>query len=168
MLELDKKNDFVKAVFDYISGGNITNAVRIFRKLEEKHKILFIPMTDSNKEEFYDDIWIENNLYPFLSDSHLIVASDVLNSIEILDVDFRELGFTWRHWGEILAKWCNRNEIKKPLIGRNKSNRWKYIDFYMDSYASQWIQDYNDWAKAILEIISEKDKVFGIEYKNKK
>ncbi len=36
----------------------------------------------------------------------------------------------------------------------------------MDTYTSQWIQNYNEWAKAILEIIMEKDKVFSHEYKS--
>ena len=165
MLELDKNNEFVKSVFDYIEGGSISNSVKIFRQLEKKHEILFIPMTEFNKTEFCDDKWIKDNLYPFLSDSQLIISGEILDSIEILDLDFREIGTTWRHWGEIVAKWCNENRIEKPIISRNKSTRWKYIDFYMDTYTSQWIQNYNEWAKAILEIIMEKDKVFSHEYK---
>src|SRR5688572_10163550 len=161
MFELDKKNEFVKSVFENIEGKDINNAVNLFRQLEKKHKILFTFITDFHKGEFCDDIWIENNLYPFLSDSQLIIAGDVIDNIEIYNADFRQLEVTWRHWGEILAKWCNENGIEKPLIGRNKSKRWQYIDFYMDSYASQWIQNYNEWAKAILEITSEKDKIFG-------
>lgn len=165
MLELDKNNDFVKSVFAYIDGEAIENAVKIFRQLEIKHQILFIPVTEYNKEEFCDDAWIYQHLYPFLSDSKLIFTGELLNFVEILDVNFREFGVTWRHWGEILAKYLNQNKLEKPLVGRNKSPKWKYIDFYMDSYASQWIKDYNDWAKAISEIIAEKDKVFASEYK---
>ncbi|HEY0462116.1 MAG TPA: hypothetical protein VGC97_23480 [Pyrinomonadaceae bacterium] len=165
MLEFDKKNEFVKSVFDYIEGGEITNAVNIFRKLEKKHRILFSSITGFSKGEFSDDIWIEKKLYPFLSDSQLIIAGDVIDNIEIYNADFQQFSATWRYWGEILANWCNENGIEKPLIGRNKSTRWKYLDFYMDSYASQWIQDYNEWAKAISEIILEKDKIFGSEYK---
>ena len=163
MLELDKKNGFVKAVFDYIEGGEINNAVNIFRRLEKKYGILFSFINEFGKGEFSDDIWIEQTLYPFLSDSQLIIAGDVIDDIEIYNANFQTLSVTWRHWGEIVASWLNANEIEKPLIGRNKSKRWNYIDFYMDSYASQWIEDYNEWAKAISEIIAEKDKVFGNE-----
>lgn len=165
MLELDKKNEFVKSVFDYIEGGSINNAVHILRKFEEKHKILFVPMTEFNKEEFCDDDWINQHLYPFLSDSKLIFTGEFLDFVEILDANFREFGVTWRHWGEILAKYLNNNGIEKPLVGRNKSKRWQYIDFYMNSYASQWIEDYNDWAEAILKIVEEKDRVYAHEYK---
>jgi hypothetical protein len=63
-------------------------------------------------------------------------AGDVLNFIEIFDVNFREFGARRRHLGELLAKWCNESRLEKPLLGRNKSARWKYIDFYMTSYAS--------------------------------
>jgi hypothetical protein len=165
MLELDKKNEFVKSVFDYIHGGDINTAVNIFRQLEKKHKILFVPMTEFNKEEFYSDAWIKNTLYPLLDDTQLIIAGDLAaNFIEILNDKGCELGVTWRHWGAIIAKWCNENGIEKPLIGKNKSIRWQYIDFYMDSYTSQWIQDYNQWAKAILEVIIEKDKLYSKEY----
>jgi hypothetical protein len=164
MLELDKKNEFVKSVFDYIHGGDINTAVNIFRQLEKKHKILFVPMTEFNKTEFCDDDWIKNSLYPFLLDSQLIVAGDILNFIEVLDTNSHQFGITWRHWGELIAKWCNKERIEKPLLGKNKSIRWQYIDFYMDSYTSQWIQDYNQWAKAILEVVIEKDKLFSKEY----
>jgi hypothetical protein len=165
MLELDKKNEFVKSVFDYIESKEIDDAVNIFRKFEKKHKILFSFTAELSKGEFFDDIWVRKTLYPFLSDSQLIIAGDVIDDIEIYNADFQQLSVTWRHWGEITANWCNETGIKKPLVGRNKSERWQYIDFYMNSYASQWIQGYNEWAKSISEIISEKDKVFGNEYK---
>lgn len=166
MLELNREKEFVKSVFAYIEGENIENAVRIFRKLERKHKILFTFLTEFTKGEFNGETWIESNLCPFLSDSQLIIAGDVIDDIEILNENFQSLSVTWRHWGQILADRLNQNGIEKPLVGRNKSTKWKYIDFYMDSYASQWIKDYNDWAKAISEIIVEKDKIFANEYKN--
>ena len=166
MLELDRDNKFVKAVFDYINGDTVNDSVRIFRQLEEKHQILVVIADDSYKEGFFDDNWVENNLYPFLNDSQLIIAGDVIDNLEICNTDFQTFDVTWRHWGEILAKWLNKQEIEKPKIGRNKSTKWKYIDFYMNSYTSQWIRSYKIWAKAILEIISQKDKVFGSEYKS--
>jgi hypothetical protein len=163
MLELDKKNEFVKAVFDYVEGGSINNAVRIFREVEKKHELIFT-YQDYPYLYFYDDNWVETNLKPFLSETQLLVACDVYDDVIVYDSHFRQFGATCRSWGNILANWCNELGVEKPLIGKNKSRHWQYLDFYLDTYTSQWIQDYEKWSKAISEIILEKDNLFGSEY----
>ena len=166
MLELDKNNEFVKAVFDYIEGGSIDNAVKILRKNEVENKLLITHIFFEPYIEIWDESFIDYNLIPFLNKIPLIIAGgDLLVTSQIYNLNFEICDFSWRAWGGILADWLNENEVIKPKIRELQIEQWQYIDFYMKEYLEDFIKNYGEWSKAILEIIEEKDKVFAHEYK---
>jgi hypothetical protein len=166
-LRLDRSIPFVSAVFDYVEGrAGVDQPVSILVEAENRCGLRFAPFDDQVREfNGADEHWRESVLFPFLSATHFVLAGgDFLNLCVILDAAGREVPFTWRYWGEVLAEWANRDWFLRPSgLGEVEAYRaarpWMYLDFYMSTHVEGVVANYTKWASAIDEILTHKTRL---------
>jgi len=160
VIQLNRKVRFVDAVL----GGDIEAAVAILQSAEERHQLRFTVIA-TNLPEYQLDDWYEARLWPFLSETNLILtAGDLFGNdwslIDPLGVDHTP---TWRQWGGLVADWANQHWPARPAgLGQTRRSQaarpWEYLDFYMDVYLETFIEDYTAWRTAVLRVLSAKDR----------
>ena len=162
-INLNREIDFVNAVFNYIEGGEILRPVEILHNAEIRHGLLFANADPILREEFWDEEWIKNVLFPFFDETNFIIAAgDFLNNVEIFNSQFQITECSWRVWGGFLADWLNSKIDNKNL----EQFKWNYINFYMEFYIKDFFDiDYASWAKAIQDILAEKDRIYADKIK---
>lgn len=154
-MRLDQSIPFVRAALH----GETAEAAAILQAAEQRHGLRWM-VTDGNLDEDNRDEWYEKHLWPFLSETHLVLAGgDLLTQYSLLDRDGVDHTPTWRHWGGIVAEWANRNwPIRLADPGAPKRTQgarpWEYLDFYMECYLSVSIHEYKEWCAAVLRVLS--------------
>lgn len=166
-ISLDRNIHFVDAVLKVHSGGEYTEDVaNLFAEIEQRHK-LKITYGDLNVEEETDasDEWCKSTLFPFLTETHFVVArGDLFTSCAIYNASGKWVSFTWREWGAWIAEWANKFWFPRPVgldktEWTRKNRNWEYLDFYSRSYLNYQIENYDTWADTIIQIIKKKSEM---------
>lgn len=118
-------------------------------------------------EEHTDELWIVQHLHPLLSLMSVPWAGDELNNVFVLDRHGKELGVTWRAWGDVVASWANAQWFARPIgfgnvAHQRRDRRWEYLDFYMTTYFDYLIADYGVVLDALRQTIARKDQLYGL------
>ena len=159
MLRLNRSIPFVAATLD----GRVEDAADVLGDAERRHGLLLTEPPANGPEDQRDE-WYERHLYPFLSDTHLIVSGGDLfgTGWGIMDDAGVDHTPTWRHWGGLLAEWANAGHwFKRPgERGRARHSQaerpWEYIDFYMADYLGAYIEGYVEWRDAVWRVLHAK------------
>jgi len=156
MITLDRRIPFVRNALD----GTPEQAVEVLRAAEQRHGLRWFA-SPINLEEDQRGYWYEQHLWPFLSETHLVLSAGDLfaTGCSLLDSTGIDHTATWRHWGEIVADWANRHWVPRPAgIGRTAWTRakrpWEYLDFYDHANLSDLIDGYDGWRAAVWRILA--------------
>ena len=162
-IRLDRSVLFVDAVFRVIEGtGPIETAASVLAAAERRHGLTLVWDGELVDDRGPFNEWCESSLFPFLTETHFVIAGgDLFQNGEIRTPDGLAVGFTWRHWGEVLANWANRHWVRRPVcLGQTRWNRadraWEYLDFYMRTHLEYQIDDYGEWSAVVLQAIELK------------
>lgn len=162
-IRLDRSVPFVDAAFRAIEGtGTVEVAASILAAAERRHGLTIVWGGELVEDRGPFDEWCESSLFPFLDETHLIVAGgDLFQECEIRTPDGLAVGFTWRLWGEALARWANRGWVPRPTgLGPTRWTRaaraWEYMDFYMGDHLAYQVEGYAEWAASALKAIETK------------
>lgn len=162
-IRLDRSVPFVDAALRAAEGAcPIAEAASILAAAEQRHGLTLVWRGDLVDDRGPFDWWCESSLFPFLDETHLVIAGgDLFQDCEFRTPDGLAVGFTWRHWGEVLAEWANRRWVPRPGgLGTTRWSRasrpWEYLDFYMDTHLVDLIEGYAGWAASVLQAIEAK------------
>ena len=148
MICLDRTVPFVRMALE----GTPEQAAEILRAAEQRHGLRWFA-SPINLEEDQRDEWYKVHLWPFLSETHLILSAGDLFATDCLLLDSAGIDHspTWRHWGRIVADWANQHWMARP-VGADRP--WNYLDFYAYAYLSYHIEGYDTWRAAIWHILA--------------
>jgi hypothetical protein len=153
---LDRTIPFVRAALD----GTPAEAAAILQEAERRHGLQWLAVPDNRPEDNSDE-WYEGHLWPFLTDTHLVLAAGDLQATgcSLLDAGGVDHFPTWRCWGEVVAGWANRFWVPRPAgLGQTRwyraQRRWNYLDFYDHSYLSGVIERYDYWRLAVWHVLA--------------
>lgn len=156
---LDRSIPFVDATL----AGDVPRAVGILKAAEQRHGLQWVNPSLNAEREYQLHDWYEQHLWPFLSETHLILTGgDLLGSGWMLwDTTLVDHTPTWRHWGELVATWANQNWGPRPSgIGQTKwsitERPWEYLDFYMQWYLEDVVDGYVVWRDSVLRVLEAK------------
>lgn len=156
MIRLDQSIPFVRAAL----GGQFADAAAILQDAERRHGLRWLAVPDYRPEDNSDE-WYEGHLWPFLSETHLVLAAGDLQATgcSLLDPDGVDHFPTWRHWGEVVARWANRYWVPRPgglgpPAWHDATRPWEYLDFYDHAYLSGVIAGYDAWRSAVWRVLS--------------
>lgn len=156
MIRMDRSIPFVRATLD----GTLAEAAAILQDAERRHSLRWLAIPENRPEDNSDE-WYQSHLWPFLSETHMVLAAGDLQATgcSLLDLDGVDHFPTWRYWGEVVAGWANRFWVPRPAgLGHTKwyraKRRWQYLDFYDHAYLSGVIEEYDDWRAAIWHVLS--------------
>jgi hypothetical protein len=162
---LDRNVPFVGAAL----AGDVAGAVGILRAAERRYGLRWVNPSFNAEREYQLRDWYEGHLWPFLSETHLVLAGgDLLGAGWALwDDSGVDHTPSWRQWGELVADWANRHWVARPGgIGRTKwsvaERPWEYLDFYMREYLEDLVQGYVGWRDAVLRVLEAKGGVPGV------
>jgi hypothetical protein len=147
MIRLNRDIPFVNAVLS----GDVRGADQILQAAERRHGLRFATL-DAHVDEDQRDEWYVAHLWPFLSETHMILsAGDLLGrSWILLDTAGIDRTPTWREWGRIVADWANRHWTRRPGVA---ARPWHYMDFYMDLHVAAFVDGYAAWRDAVLHVL---------------
>jgi len=153
---LDRTIPFVRAALE----GTTAEAAAILLDAERRYDLQWLAVGD-NRSEDNSDGWYQAHLWPFLSDTHMVLAAGDLQATgcSLLDSAGVDHFPTWRLWGEIVAEWANRFWVTRPAgLGQTRwyraRRRWQYMDFYDHAYLSGVIEGYDEWRLAVWRVLS--------------
>jgi hypothetical protein len=156
LIHLDHRIPFVRATLS----GPVDEAAAILRGAEERCG-LRLSRTAKGDGEAGDDAWYLAHVWPFLSETHLVVSGEDLQMTGCLltGADGLDYTTTWRHWGSLVADWANLHWIERPAgLGTTKWTRaarpWEYLDFYSNEHLSYLIAGYDIWLKKLNAVLS--------------
>jgi hypothetical protein len=156
MIRLDRNVPFVRAALD----GTTADAAAILRDAEQRHGLRWLAVADNLPEDNSDE-WYESHLWPFLSETHMVLAAGDLQATACLLLDTAGVDHfpTWRYWGQVMAGWANRYWVPRPAsLGETKwyqeQQPWQYLDFYDYAYLSGVIEGYDAWRLAVWRVLS--------------
>lgn len=162
-IRLDRSVPFVDAALRAIEGiSSIEEAASILAEAERRHGLNLAWQGEMVEDRGPFDWWCQSSLFPFLGQTHLVIAGgDLFQDCEFRTPDGLAVGFTWRHWGEVLADWANRDWVPRPVdLGPTRWTRmarpWEYMDFYMDTHLAYQIEGYPEWSACVLKAIETK------------
>ncbi len=147
MFRPDRRVPFVNAVYSVVSGsGSLVDVSVLLCALEEKHGVFFRPIGDRPlMPDDVADVWVKQNLHPFLEETHLVLAGSALgNDIDVCDRRGFQLGASFRAWGGIVAEWANQRGWPDGQPART----WSYVDFYLNGPD---MLGYEDFERVVLE-----------------
>ena len=75
MIRLDRTVPFVGAAL----GGQFSEAAAILREAEERHGLRWLAISDNRPEDNSDE-WYQAHLWPFLSETHMVLAAGDLQA----------------------------------------------------------------------------------------
>ncbi|MBO6935291.1 MAG: hypothetical protein JJ863_09950 [Deltaproteobacteria bacterium] len=138
-------------------------AKRLMEQAQRRHQVYLLPFGETPREESElnaeNSGWLETRLFPFLSETHLVLSGgDLWTGFDLLDPDGRDMTPTWRTWGDWLATWANQHWMSRPTgLGPTELARrarpWEYLDFYMRTYVDYLFEDYGQWADTALAVL---------------
>ncbi len=109
-----------------------------------------------NHYESTADDDIDSSLYPFLSETQLIIQGmDFTNDHFIRVANGVIHAWTQRAWGQQLADWANTTGWGQHYNKRGDRYSWKYADFYTNM-SDGVVKDYELWRDTILKVIEHK------------
>lgn len=156
MIRMDRNIPFVRAALD----GSYEEAVAELRAAEHRHGLRWFN-SPANLDEDNSQEWYEQRLWPFLSETSMVLSAGDLFATGCLLLDLNSVDHTpsWRHWGEILAGWANKHWVSRPAgLGTTdwlRANRpWQYLDFYSQGYLSPVIAEYDVWRSAVWKVLA--------------
>lgn len=156
MIRLDRTVPFVCAALD----GRLADAAAILQDAERRHGLRWLAVPDNRPEDNSDE-WYHGHLWPFLSDTHMVLAAGDLQAsgCSLLDADGVDHFPTWRYWGEVVAGWANRFWVPRPgglgpPAWHNAERAWEYLDFYDHGYLSGVMAEYDVWRSAVWRVLS--------------
>jgi hypothetical protein len=143
---LDRTVPFVRAALD----GTPAEAAAILQDAERRHGLRWLAVPDNRPEDNSDE-WYRAHLWPFLTDTHMVLAAGDLQAsgCSLLDPAGVDHFPTWRYWGQVVAGWANRHWAPRPARGR-----WGYLDFYDHAYLSTLIAGYDGWCAAVWQVLA--------------
>lgn len=146
---------FVRATLD----GHIESAAEILQAAERRHGLRWHCITENADDENQQDAWYREHLWPFLTETHFVLAAgDLLGpGCALLDAAGTDHTPTWREWGALLADWANQQGIPHPSARDAPGRRrcyWEYIDFYDHAYLSSLITGYDAWRSAVWRVLT--------------
>ena len=147
----DRSVPFVDTVYQAIAGKNsIGDVATQLTAIEHRHRVFLRPNVDLDGPLIpvgEQEAWIEQHLYPFLDETHLVIAGgDWRNDIDIRDERGRELGASFRGWGGIVASWANSRGWPAGAPART----WSYGDFHLGGPP---MLGYDDFVRVVLQAI---------------
>ncbi len=159
MVILDQKIPFVRAALN----GSLAKAVEILGAAEQRHGLRW-----SNSKELLEecdhDGWYTEHLWPFLSETHMVMSGGdrQLTGCCLLGTDGLDHSPSWRHWGHVVSEWANVRWASRPVgLGRTtwtrKARPWEYLDFYSRDDLSYLVADYDQWIEALGKILELKN-----------
>jgi len=156
MIHLDHSNSFVRATMT----GSIAEAAAIFRNAEQRFGLAWSKSWEVLKESD-SDVWYQEHLWPFLSETHFVLSGGDLQATgcSLFGIDGLDHTPSWRHWGYILAEWANSHWVARPSgLGQTDWTRaarpWEYMDFYSHGYLAYLIVDYDLWLEKLNVVLS--------------
>jgi len=161
MICLERKIPFVDAAL----GGRVEAATAILSEAEERHGFRLTEPPIGAAEDQRDE-WYERHLWPFLSETHLVLAGGDLFATGrgLLDSAGIDRTPAWRQWGAILAEWANAGHWFARPAGSGRTRRsqaarpWEYIDFYMTEYLVPYIDGYVEWRDAVWRVLEAREQ----------
>jgi hypothetical protein len=155
LIRLDRRIPFVAAALE----GNFDSASAILQDAERRHGLQWVAIQENRPEDNRIE-WYQAHLWPFLSETHMVLAGGELQATDsLLDTAGVNHSPTWRYWGDVVASWANQFWIPRPAgLGRTGQHQarseWQYIDFYDHAYLSAVIEGYDDWRAAVWRVLS--------------
>jgi hypothetical protein len=156
LIRLDRTIPFVRAALD----GATAEAALMLQDAERRHGLRWLAVPDNRPEDNSDE-WYEGHLWPFLTETHMVLAAGDLQAsgCSLLDTAGVDHFPTWRYWGEVVAGWANRFWVPRPAgLGQTEWYRaqrpWQYLDFYDHAYLSGVIAGYDEWRSAVWQVLS--------------
>jgi hypothetical protein len=156
MITLDRSIPFVRLALDAAP----EQAVEVLRAAEQRHGLRWLASA-VNLPENQQAEWYEQHLWPFLSETHFVLAGGDLfaTGCSLLDSTGIDHTPTWSHWGQIVADWANRYWIPRPEgLGRTNwsraRRRWEYPDFSNHAGLSYLIDGYDTWRAAVWRVLA--------------
>jgi hypothetical protein len=156
VIRLDRTVPFVGAALD----GQFSEAAAILREAEQRHGLRWLAISENRPEDNSAE-WYQAHLWPFLAETHMVLAAGDLQATgcTLLDTAGVDHFPTWRYWGEVVAGWANKFWVLRPAgLGQTNWYRaqrpWQYLDFYDHAYLSGVIQGYDDWRAAVCRVLS--------------
>jgi hypothetical protein len=156
VIRLDRTIPFVRTALD----GQLAEAAAILQDSERRHGLQWLAIPE-NRPEDNSDAWYQAHLWPFLSETHMVLAAGDLQATGCLLLDTAGVDHfpTWRYWGEVVAGWANRFWVPRPAgLGQTEwyraERRWQYLDFYHHDYLSGVIAGYDEWRSAVWRVLS--------------
>jgi hypothetical protein len=156
-ISLDRNIPFVDATL----AGDVQRAVGILKAAEQRQGLQWVSPSYNAEHEYQLHDWYERHLWPFLSETHFVVAGGELfgRGWALWDTAAVDHTPTFRHWGELVAEWANQNWFARPRgIGKKRSaaRRWQYLDFYLQWYLEDAIEGYAVWLDSVLRVLEAK------------
>jgi hypothetical protein len=156
MVKLDKNIPFVKAVLN----GAYYEAAEILAAAEKRHRLRWSPAGD-RQDESSSDKWYHAHLWPFLTETHFVVAGeDLLSAYALRSEEGKDLSPTWRHWGYLLADWANKHWVERP----GPAQPWQHNDFYSGTDLKYLIADYDIWLRKVTDVLSSRPAPSDYDY----
>jgi hypothetical protein len=156
VIRLDRTIPFVRAALE----GTTAEAAAILRDAEQQHDLRWLAVADNRPEDNTAE-WYQAHVWPFLSDTHMVLAAGDLQATgcSLFDTAGVDHFPAWRHWGEVVAGWANRFWVPRPSgLGKTRWYRaqrpWQYLDFYDHAYLSGVIEGYDEWRLAVWRVLS--------------
>ncbi|MCE9545541.1 MAG: hypothetical protein K8T25_08495 [Planctomycetia bacterium] len=156
MIQLDRSIPFVFAVLD----GTVDEAAAILQEAQERHGLRWLVVPGNVPEDNRSE-WYQTHLWPFLSETQMVLSAGDLQATGCLLLDTAGVDHfpTWRHWGQVMAEWANQFWVPRPSgLGKTKWYRaqrpWEYLDFYDHAYLSGVVAEYDAWRSAIWRVLS--------------
>ncbi|MHC4089665.1 MAG: hypothetical protein ACYSVY_05210 [Planctomycetota bacterium] len=105
----------------------------------------------------HEEELVEQRLYPFMSETSFIVTGENFsNDHDILFDDGTVLSYSWRSWAALVADWASRTAWLTPIWYDGTVFKWDYMDFYMDQWLNQLIDQWDQWYDALLWVLQIK------------
>jgi hypothetical protein len=166
LITLDRRIPFVDAVLSvHDSNAPLENAAHLFAEIEHKHGLRITSDYIAAEEIEVSDDWCRNMLFPFLTETHLVITGgDLLIPCTIYNDFGQEVSFSWREWGGWMAEWANKFWFPRPVgLGTTRWTRqkrdWNYLDFYNRDYLNYQIENYDIWADTVVQVIKKKIEI---------
>ena len=122
------------------------------KNYEEYERFLELFCMDDSAEKTLN----ENRLFPFLSELCFVMSGGRFEDYCVVSVDPVFVGYSWRWWGGVMAEWANTTKVLPPPPPSYPRKLWNYIDFYSDCDVRQFLEDYDEWAKAVCLVIDDR------------
>jgi hypothetical protein len=156
LIFLERTIPFVRAALE----GTAAEAAVILQAAERRNGLRWLSVPNDPPEDNSDE-WLREHLWPFLTETHMVLSAGDLQATGCLLLDTAGVNHspTWRSWGEVVARWANRFWCRRPAgLGQTswyRSQRpWQYLDFYDQAYLSGVIQGYDQWRFAVWRVLS--------------